>query len=213
MANPDGTEYAGHAGGLSLMNGKINDSADACGKKKAGLSFALKAHPSEFHYVVPYEFVYGSDEQYNYLLCQEWNEEAGKYEARSYRLCRILEPRLDSRMDTAMDEGVVRHLEKMKAYGPQYQINEDVETCVRLTKEGRKSFRAIYQGRPGRMKKGGKESVPDADGNVVYFFECSLDQLYFYFRRFNPGESEVLYPESLREELRKFHQEHLDAMG
>lgn len=187
--------------------------ADACGKKKAGLSFALKSHPADFHYVIPYEFVYGSDEQYNYLLCQEWNEEAGKYEAGSYRLCRIVEPRLDRSMDTTMDEGVVRHLEMMKTYGPQYQINEDVESCVRLTEKGRKSFRVIYQGRPVRVKKASKENEPNADGTVDYFFECSQEQLYFYFRRFNPGEAEVVYPESLKEELRKFHKEHLDAMG
>ncbi len=183
----------------------------AC-EKEAGLIFSLTGRPAEFHKVIPYEFVYGSDELYNYLLCQEWSNRNKRYEARAYRLCRILEPRLDLSMDNSLDSDVKKHLEMMKKYGPQYLINEDIETCVRLTKEGRDSFRAIYQGRPVRMKKGGNESKPDEKGNIDYYFECSQTQLYLYFRRFNPKEATILYPESLKKKLREFHQDHLEYM-
>ena len=184
---------------------------EAC-EKKSGLIFALVDHPAKFHYVIPYEFIYASDELYNYLLGQEWDEETQTYKARSFRLCRILDPKQDRSIDTSIDENVERHLEMMKKYGPQFQINEDIETCVRLTKDGRKSFRSIYQGRPVRIRKNNEESKPDEKGNIDYYFECSQEQLFFYFRRFNPNEAKIIYPESLKNLLREFHQDHLKDM-
>ena len=59
----------------------------------------------------------------------------------------------------------------------------------------------IYFGRPTVSRKEKAE-----DGSMLYYFQSSTDQVYRYFIRFNAGEAEVLYPEQLRDNLRKFYE-------
>lgn len=178
-----------------------------CGKENTELRFIYRDDPARVRIVIPYKATYGSDGRYNYLLCQEYNRKEKRMTAVSYRLCRIVNPR-EYPTGQAIEPEVRKYLEKMEKYGPQYSINEDTITCVELTKEGRTSFRGIYQGRPDYDR----EDKPDERGNVKYYFSCSRTQLYLYFRRFNPGEARVLYPEQLNEELKEFHEKHLETM-
>lgn len=158
--------------------------------------------------VMPYKLVCGSDEQFNYLLCQEYREDLGKYLAVSYRMCRIVNV-ADSAYSQPFDEKVLSYLERMEKYGPQYNINEVTETVVELTETGVLDFRRIYQGRP----KPDRVDKPDSHGIARYYFSCSQDQLYFYFRRFNPGQARIIKPEKLKEQLKCFHENHLKAMA
>ena len=177
-------------------------------RKKINIMFHYRDNPSMQHTVTPYKMLMGSDGQYNYLLCQEYNEEAGKLLAISYRLSRIVNIR-ETPVKQAMDETVRKYLEKMEECGPQYNINEDTETCVELTEMGRKNYKKIYQGRPLKYTS----DKPDENGNARYYFSCSQDQLFLYFRRFNPGEAAVIYPEKLKRRLVQFHERHLEAVG
>ena len=92
-------------------------------------------------------------------------------------------------------EKQVKTAEKMIKYGPQffYGANEE-EACVKLTGRGMEKFKKIYVHRP----------IPDRrEGNLMWF-KCSHIQLEQYFRRFG-ADAEVLYPESVRNEMHTFH--------
>lgn len=173
---------------------------EAC-RDRSAISFTLPGKPGLVHHVVPYDVVYGSEEMYNYLLCQEYNSYTGKNEARSFRLCRIRRPSYYYPSE-ALDERIIHFLEMMKKLGPQYAINEETETCVRLTGTGQQLFRRVYIGRPVADRTEEMEN-----GTALYYFKGSLDQLYLYFRRFDAGEAEVLYPDKLRIKLNQFHEE------
>ena len=177
---------------------------DAC-KKRKEITFHLFINPGLVHHVIPYEIVYGREEMFNYLLCQEYNEYLHKTEARSYRLCRIRRPAYSYPSGT-LDRETIHWLETMKEYGPQYAINEDTETCVRLSETGQSTFRMIYMGRPLVDHTEYQE-----DGSSLYFFKGSLTQIQQYFRRFAAGEAEVLYPEKLRQSLVRFHEDAVNA--
>ena len=178
----------------------------ACSSEKE-VTFTYRDKPGILHRVVPYKVKYGTDELHNYLLCQEYNEFRGEMIAMSYRLCRIVNPRITGK-EGEFDRRAKDCLIKMEECGPQYTINEEIETCIEFTPNGRKSFQRLYQGRPVVDRR----DPEDERGNVKYYFTCSQDQLYLYLRRFNPGETTILYPERLRERLYQFHLLHLNNL-
>ena len=49
----------------------------------------------------------------------------------------------------------------------------------------------------------------DSHGVAQYHFSCSLDQLFLYFRRFNPGGIKILNSDSLNMDLLRFHSRHV----
>ena len=149
------------------------------------------------HEVIPYKITISKEEMFNYLLCSEIK--GGKQVETPFRLTRI--DCVDSIPgDTIINEDVERHLIKMEKYAPQYQINEDIETCVRLTDQGVIDYKKIYFGRPERILD--KDEIKD--NGTYYFFDCSIDQLYLYFRRFG-CEAEIIYPEELKNRIKEFH--------
>ena len=168
------------------------------------VSFSTPWSRDYVHRVIPFTLAIGQNEQFNYLLCGE--EVDGVQEARAYRLCRVMHPR-KARSSATLKDDVRAHLKEMSKHGPQFAINEDVEACVRLTEEGVNSFMRIYSDRP----------VPDRvelrEEDYLYHFRCSLDQLFLYFRRFGPGEAEILAPASLRRRLIEFHEGALRMYG
>lgn len=179
---------------------------EACRSGKE-ITFTIRDNPSFLHKVVPYGIKHGSDEQFNYLLCQEYNQDLGRMVAMSYRLCRIVNPRITTSKGIITAE-IKAFLKKMEELAPQYAIMDDQKTCIEFTPAGKKSFQRLYQGRPVVADKG----APDSNGNVKFYFTCSQDQLFLYLRRFNPGEANILYPEELKKRLVEFHQEHLSCL-
>jgi hypothetical protein len=175
----------------------------AC-RAKRPITFSTIWNSRIVHEVLPYDLTSGQDEMFNYLLCQIKNENSGNYEARTYRLNRITQLNSSAKI-VLMSNEVSKHLELMKFYGPQYPINDDIETCVKLTDYGLISFNRIYYGRP---KYDRTEICHDGQ---LFYFNCSKDQLFFYFRRFEAGTAEILYPASLRERMIKFHSDALES--
>ncbi len=175
----------------------------AC-EKNQSLSFVTSRSPELIQEVLPYNISVGKDELFNYLLCQKKNPDTGIYEAATYRLCRLQKIR---RTGTAasLTEDVHRHLDMMKLYGPQYTINDDEESCVQLTETGALLFNRIYFGRPT------VDRIELRNGKYYYYFKCSKNQLFQYFRRFSNGHAVVLYPESLVHDIYSFHREALNA--
>ncbi len=181
----------------------------AC-RTRQPFSFVLTWNKTVIHEVLPYCIDVSKEELHNYLLCQEFcpdkdNPDKGRYEARTYRLNRITHEQRSARSILAEND-VQRHLDMMKHYGPQYPINDDEESCVRLTETGTQLYNKIYFGRPicDRTEK-------KMDGMYYYYFKCSKFQLYTYFRRFDKDHAIILYPESLRRQMMEAYQAALDT--
>lgn len=150
------------------------------------------------HEAIPYKMVVSKEEMFNYLLCAEINQDSEQIEM-PFRLNRLLTINCVPG-DNSINEDVERHLIKMEKYAPQYRIEDDVETCVRLTDEGVLAYERIYFGRPDRLPNRDEEKL---DGHY-YYFDCSTNQLFLYFRRFG-CEAEIVYPENLRNRMKDFH--------
>jgi len=168
---------------------------EACRSGRA-VSFTTIWDKSSVHKVTPYKLVVGQDEQFNYLMCYE--EANIERRALAYRLNRISSPRILGTAGVIPEESR-RHLSLMERLGPQYAINDDETACVRLSGKGVVNYQRIYFGRPtfDRVEH-------SADGDL-YYFSGSKDQLFLYFRRFGPGEAEILAPSSLRARMIAFH--------
>lgn len=155
-------------------------------------------NPSKMHEVLPVRMAIGVEEMYNYLLCQEVNPDTQRPEARSYVLHRISSLNV-SPMKAGLDSGVKRHLQEMVKKGPQFAINEDEEVCVRLTGKGQNYYSRIYFGKPRYTK------IVECEDGYYHYYHCSMDQVFFYFRRFDPSTVEIIAPISLREKMKQFY--------
>lgn len=146
---------------------------------------------------IPYKLAIGKDEMFNYLLCAEIYN--GKQKEMTFRLNRLvcIDP---TPGNTTIETTVERHLAKMERYAPQYIINEDIESCVKLTDKGIKDYKRIYFGRPDRLT----ERDEDNEDGHYYYFDCSINQLYLYFRRFG-CEVEIIGPDELKKSIIDFH--------
>lgn len=173
----------------------------ACSRQRP-IAFTTTWNESRVHNVIPYCLATGTEELFNYLLCEEVNPETGISEARTFRLNRICNVSFwnDARR---MSAEVRQHCDRMKTLAPQYAINDDDEICVRLTDEGIRLFGRIYYGRPLYDRIDDRK-----DGHYMYF-SCSSAQVLHYFRRFGHSSVEIIYPPKLREDMIRFHQEAL----
>lgn len=166
-------------------------------EKNTPITFSTIWNPKYIHIVIPYRLAVGRDELFNYLLCSEINSETGREEARSYRLNRISKINY-CRVNNHISEETLRYLKRMLRFGPQYMINDDEESCVKLTDQGIRNFGRIYFGRPivDRI-----EERPDGH---YYFFKGSKDQVFLYFRRFG-ADAEIMSPTTLRDRMENFY--------
>ena len=169
--------------------------------KTEPISFTLNSNSQEVHYVIPYKIAVGREELFNYILGQEFNPFLGKNEAVSYRLNRMTNLAHVNKM-IRFETEIEKHLEMMLKHGPQYAINDDEQKVVRLSNRAERSYNRIYYGRPepDRINR-------ENDGYADYYFTCSSDQLFLYFRRFD--DVEVIAPISLRNKMMKFHRDAL----
>ena len=168
------------------------------------ISFKTIWNTKNIHEVIPYKVITGPEEMFNYLLCAEVNPSTGKQEAKTFRLNRI--DRINyGRSMSSIDNTVQHYLDMMLQYGPQYMINDEEETCVRLNEAGLRNYNRIYYGRPF------VERIEDKCGYSYLYFKCSKDQVYLYFRRFSGAEALIISPSWLKEKMARFHQESVEA--
>lgn len=173
----------------------------ACAAKRC-VSFRTSWNPQTVHEVVPYKIVTGPEELFNYLLCAEVDRDTKSQKAMTFRLNRI-DQVFSGRSLKCIDDTVRYKLDMMQKKGPQYVINNMEETCVKLSAEGEQSYSRIYFGRPIVDRREVR------NGYSLYYFSCSFDQLFMYFKRFEGGSAEILYPQSLRDRMIRFYKESL----
>ena len=162
------------------------------------LIFSTIWNPKVMHTVIPYRLATGHEEMFNYLLCAEKNPVTEKQEAKVYSLNRIARINY-SRVPNLIEDEVQIYLNRMLRYGPQYIINDNDESCVRLTDSGRKNYSRIYYGRPQ------VDRIEEKEDGFYYYFKGSKDQVFFYFRRFGFDDVEIISPEVLRQKMSDFH--------
>lgn len=169
---------------------------EACEQRKP-ISFSITWTPQRIHTVIPYKLAVGPEELFNYLVCVE-KDAAGEQEAKSFRLNRISQIHY-RQGSNHIDEHVQQHLNQMLFYGPQYPIHDNEESCVKLSNKGRISFSRIYFGRPQ------VDRIEEKPDGYYYYFKCSKEQVFFYFRRFGSDDAEIISPEPLRQKMIEFH--------
>lgn len=160
---------------------------------------------NQWYTVMPYKIFLGKEQMFNYVFCYGLDEN-NTIKNYSFRLSRMSQIQGTS-LFIPCPEDIEKNFSLTQSLGASYAINTPPETsCVLLTKKGLSSFRHIYFGRPKVEKK---ESAPN--GGFRYYFNCSEEQLYRYFRRFNPGEAIVESPPSLRDRIIDFHKKSLEV--
>lgn len=150
------------------------------------------------HEVVPHAMAVGPEEMFNFLLCQEENSTTHNMEAKAFGLRRIKHINVSEKR-IHLQPTVHEHLKTMARIGPQYAINDDEEICVRLTEEGMATYRRVYFGKPKltRMEK--------RDDGYYQYYKCSREQVFLYFRKFDPNVAQIIAPESLRTRMKQFY--------
>lgn len=175
-----------------------------CCKNPEFISFTYSPD-NERYTVIPYGIIVSKEQMFNYLFCYSYDEN---------RIIRYYTYRLNRIKAVSNSGQKIKHPNEIKEsflltqkLGASYPINTQVEeSCVLLSAKGTYSFKHIYFGRP---QVDHKEQTPE--GNFRYYFRCSTEQLYRYFRRFNPGEAIVEYPLSLRNRIMDFHRKSLES--
>ncbi|MDO4177491.1 MAG: hypothetical protein Q4D99_08495, partial [Bacillota bacterium] len=156
------------------------------------------------HEVVPYTMAIGAEEMFNFLLCQEENPLTHSMEAKAYGLRRINRINASDKK-ACLQPAVYEHLKAMEKAGPQYAINEDEEICVRLTDKGLATYKRIYFGKPKYLRMEAGE-----DGYYQYY-RCSKEQVFLYFRKFDPNIVQIIAPETLRSRMKRFFESGVEA--
>ncbi|EGG91044.1 hypothetical protein HMPREF0491_02394 [Lachnospiraceae oral taxon 107 str. F0167] len=172
--------------------------------QKNGIKF-LYSSDNKWYTVIPYKIFRGKEQMFNYIFCYGLDENQNT-KTYSFRLNRITNLKV-SNILINIPEDIEKNFLATQRLGASYAINSDLEeSCVILNTKGLSSFKHIYFGRP---QVDSKEQTPE--GNFKYYFKCSTEQLYRYFRRFNSGEAIVEYPIELRNKIISFHQKSLEV--
>lgn len=187
----------------------FNDSVEAINKAISHgqtISFSLIWDETTRHDVTPFAIARSQEEMYNYLVCVEYNVNGGAPLVRSYRLNRITNILSGPKAPSLSED--LRHLcERTVHISPQYAINTDETICVKLTDAGEKLYNRIYYGRPPYIQK---EQSPDGLGQY-YYFQCSPDQVFHYFRRFDNNTAVIVSPMLEKNRMMQFHKRALEA--
>lgn len=145
----------------------------------------------------PYKLITTKEELYNYLIGYVDTKKSGRMLI-SRKLYKITEIHLTNETFTFTDKEL-NHLDNTLEHGAQFPINEDSLSILELTPEGEKNYHNFYLNRPSYFKKEGNK----------YYFNCSYNQIEFYFFRF--GEQvKIISPSHLQ---RKFKRKYYAALN
>lgn len=147
-------------------------------------------------HVEPYLIATSKEEQFSYLLCH-----GHKYSNdHTFRISRMRNVFITS--DTFERKGkIADHMTEIGIRHP-HSAAKDVRATVRMTERGKQMYRVIIKNRP---------DVTSIDGDR-YYFDWPETQLEEYFKRFGK-DAVVITPRSLREKLKRYYSEAIDAYG
>ena len=185
-----------------IFSDEYNSISECCQKNCIRFRYT---YDNKTYTVMPYRIFTDKEQMFNYVFCYGLDED-NVLKNYSFRLSRMTGiQKFYSSIPYPSD--IEDKFNLTSKLGASYAINGVLEeTCVLLSPAGTLSFKHIYFGRPKVDKK---EIAPD--GNYRYYFTCSTEQLYRYFRRFNPGEAIIEYPTTLRDKIIAFHVKSLEG--
>lgn len=169
----------------------------AC-KDGSQLRITTRFAPETVFSVLPYKVVVGG-ERSNYLLCQK-QVAPELYDTATFRINRITSI-VPERKTMEFSPEIIRYLDRMNSYSPSYSIHSDAPIIICMDKDMYKKYKMISYDRPPYTRK---------DGNI-YYFDCSEDQAFVYFRKL--GGVCVISPDTLSTRLKDFHQEAINYLG
>ena len=174
-----------------IFKSQFNDINEAI-KNGNKIFINTKATNSNRMEVLPYTFANSKEEIHLYLLYQ--NRQTFK----SIKLSRIQSVVILDKKEKISPKGI-EIFNKMIKYGPQFYYEENEEDVVlKLSQNGQMLFRKMYVHRP----------IPESINKNMYTFKCAHTQIMQYFSRFG-GEVEIISPQSIKENLYKFHNEYI----
>lgn len=137
-------------------------------------------------------FAVGSskEELYNYVLAY-----GEKENLLTLRLSKVNNVSLLSKKRDIPDD-IKEIFERQIKFGIQYPIyrNETKEIVVKLTKTGKELFKKVYLYRP----------VPYKIEDDLYYFDCSYNQITYYFKRFGK-EAIIISPSKVGLQMKRFY--------
>lgn len=163
----------------------------AC-NSRSQISITLKSSPDIARSILPYKLAV-SEERFNYLLCQEWDNYRGDMIPRTFRLSNINSDICYEAKTLTPSTHVLSLLDKMNSLDPAYIIEDEKYIIIQMDEESVDNYKRISFGRPPHIR---------IEENR-YFFDCSEYQAYLYFRRFSGIR--VIEPKSLSDKIRDFH--------
>lgn len=136
-----------------------------------------------------YKIASSIDELFNYVLCYNG------YDNITLRLAKIKSVMLLPDKSTIPQKSI-ELFERQIRCGAQYPIypSDKDEIKVQLTPSGKKLFEKIYLYRP----------IPTKIEGDIYYFDCSANQLIYYFQRFG-DHALILSPKRLGIKMRDYH--------
>ena len=146
--------------------------------------------------VEPYLIATSKEEQFSYLLCHstQYNRD------HTFRISRLRDVFITSETFT-VDKETKERLSQ-KALRSPHSAAPDIHATVRMTERGKQMYKMIVKNRP---------QVTSIEGNK-YIFDWPAQQLEDYFRRFGK-EAVVVSPKSLKNQLRRYYSDAIEAYG
>lgn len=147
--------------------------------------------------VSPYKIVSSKEELHLYLLSQGV-EDKKIYTTRISKIKNVT-AKSNSKIDISEENKII--FDKMIKHGPQFRYEPGENgAIIELNDIGKARYNSIYIHRP--------EPCDVTDTNR-YHFDCSHEQLFRYFSRFDEGFY-VVEPESLRNRILEFHKKAIE---
>lgn len=137
-----------------------------------------------------YKICNSKEELFNYVLIQKNDNNFSTLRLANIKFVHILNTK------SVVNQSTINIFERQIKCGveyPFYNINEE-KIIVKLTETGIKMFKRIYLYRP----------IPFKIENDLYYFNCSYNQIEYYFKRFG-NNAIVISPINLCKNLNKYY--------
>jgi len=147
-------------------------------------------------YVEPYLIATSKEEQFSYLLCHGYRYKADH----TFRISRLRNVFVTS----DVFERSAKIEERLNGIGMRHphSASPDIHAVIRMSEKGKQTYKMIVKNRPAVTKIEGDK----------YHFDWPVQQLEDYFRRFGKS-AVVISPASLKNNLRKYYSDALEAYG
>lgn len=172
----------------------------------------ITLYNNEIFFLRPYKIIPDIFSSWHYVFGYARSEQSDESDEklRSFRMQRIKDVQMRQSFSFSAEESkklgeVMHHPENVP-----FLLGETVKGKVRLTKKGWELYQYyIRTNQPIFLKKTIEKGNSEEDNKVTLTFECTEQQLEYYFIKFGEN-AEILDPPSLRKRFREIHENALE---